>query len=216
MVSSTGSPVRFGSTLRMSRPRPFWFEIDASSVWTGVEARDRHLRSPDFFDVEKFPVIRFKSTGVEVAGSNFMTVHGELTVRDVTRPILLQAALFGPMQYHDETGSYTTMAFSAAATRQPGRFRHDVEQSFRPRDFMVGKHIELLWMRKPICCWKPERSRPTVNRVRAGCCAGCGWSDSSHSLAGCNDKRLRDKRHRPKKARPERGETAFQQASGRI
>ncbi len=118
-------------------------EIDASSLWTGVEARDRHLRSPDFFDVEKFPVIRFKSTAVEVAASNVMKVHGELTIRDITRPILLHAAWFGPMQYQDETGSYTTMGFSATAYAKREDFGMTWNNHFGPGNFMVGKHIEL-------------------------------------------------------------------------
>ena len=118
-------------------------EIDASSVWTGVEARDRHLRSPDFFDVDQFPVIRFESTSVEIAGSNFMKVHGELTVRNITRPILLHAAFFGPMLYQDETGSYTTMGFSATATVNREDFGMTWNNEFGPGNFMVGKHIEL-------------------------------------------------------------------------
>jgi polyisoprenoid-binding protein YceI len=118
-------------------------EIDASGLWTGVEARDRHLRSPDFFDVEKFPVIRFKSTGAEVVASNFMKVHGELTVRDVTRPILLHAAWFGPLQYQDETGSYTTMGFSATAAVNREDFGMKWNNDFGRERFMVGKHIEL-------------------------------------------------------------------------
>ena len=118
-------------------------EIDASSLWTGVEARDRHLRSPDFFDVEQFPVIRFKSTGVEVESSNFMKVNGDLTIRGITRPILLHAAWFGPMQYQDETGSYTTMGFSAAASVNREDFGMMWNNHFGHGRFMVGKHIGL-------------------------------------------------------------------------
>jgi polyisoprenoid-binding protein YceI len=118
-------------------------EIDAASLWTGVEARDRHLRSPDFFDVGKYPVIRFRSTRVEVESSNFMKVHGELTIRVVTRPVLLHAAWFGPMQYQDETGSYTTMGFSATAMLNREDFGMTWNNYFGRERFMAGKHIEL-------------------------------------------------------------------------
>jgi polyisoprenoid-binding protein YceI len=63
--------------------------IDASSVDTGIPQRDAHLRSADFFDVEKFPVLRFRSKRIEkLAGAHYRIV-GELTVRDVTREVAL-------------------------------------------------------------------------------------------------------------------------------
>lgn len=54
---------------------------------------DEHLRSADFFDAEKFPNITFKSTKVEAAGENKLKVAGDLTVRDVTRPVVLDVTL---------------------------------------------------------------------------------------------------------------------------
>jgi polyisoprenoid-binding protein YceI len=64
-------------------------EIDAASIDTRQEQRDAHLRSADFFDVERFPAIRFSSTRVERGGGDDFKVHGELTIRDVTRPVVL-------------------------------------------------------------------------------------------------------------------------------
>ena len=63
-------------------------EIDVTSVSTHQEQRDAHLRSADFFDVEKFPAIRFESTSIERDGDHF-DVHGNLTIRDVTRAVVL-------------------------------------------------------------------------------------------------------------------------------
>ncbi|MGH7286183.1 MAG: YceI family protein [Polyangiaceae bacterium] len=63
--------------------------IDAASIETGVEDRDRHVRSADFFDVEKFPKVTFRSTAVERGDDTFFRMRGELTIRDVTRPVLL-------------------------------------------------------------------------------------------------------------------------------
>jgi polyisoprenoid-binding protein YceI len=69
--------------------------IDASSIDTGTAQRDDHLRSADFFDVEHFPQIRFRGTKIEkVAGENYR-LTGELTIRDVTRPIALDVEYGG-------------------------------------------------------------------------------------------------------------------------
>ena len=63
--------------------------IDASSVDTRVEMRDNDLRSPNFFDVAKYPTLTFKSKRVEVAGAGKLKVTGDLTIRDVTRELRL-------------------------------------------------------------------------------------------------------------------------------
>jgi len=60
--------------------------IDAASIDTGIEMRDNHLRSSDFFDVERFPTVAFQSVRVESAGRR-ATVVGRLTVHGVTREI---------------------------------------------------------------------------------------------------------------------------------
>lgn len=69
-------------------------EIDAASIDTREEKRDGHLRSPDFFDVEKFPTITFESTGASSEGDAF-TLNGKLTIHGVTRDIALQVERLG-------------------------------------------------------------------------------------------------------------------------
>lgn len=71
--------------------------IDASSITTGVDFRDNHLRSADLLDVEKFPTLRFRSTGFEQLGEGEYAVTGELTVRDVTKPVVLDVEFFGEL-----------------------------------------------------------------------------------------------------------------------
>jgi polyisoprenoid-binding protein YceI len=66
--------------------------IDAASIHTREERRDAHLRSPDFFDVQRFPTITFRSTKIEKAGSGYK-VTGDLTMHGVTRPVVLDATL---------------------------------------------------------------------------------------------------------------------------
>jgi len=74
-----------------------WVEvtIDASTIDTGTPQRDNHLRSPDFFDVEKFPELRFRSTRVEDLGAGRLRVIGDLTIRETTREIALDADAAG-------------------------------------------------------------------------------------------------------------------------
>jgi len=64
-------------------------QIDASSLVTGDEKRDGHLRSPDFLDVEQFPYITFKSTRVEQVDESHGKLIGDLTIRDVTKQVVL-------------------------------------------------------------------------------------------------------------------------------
>ncbi|MFF1355874.1 YceI family protein [Streptomyces sp. NPDC058297] len=69
--------------------------IKASSIDTGNGMRDGHLKTPDFLDVETFPEITFRSTGLEPAGSDRWTVHGELTLHGVVRPVDLNLSYLG-------------------------------------------------------------------------------------------------------------------------
>ncbi|HLJ29934.1 MAG TPA: YceI family protein [Candidatus Angelobacter sp.] len=63
--------------------------IDATSVDTRVEPRDKDLRSPNFFDVEKFPTITFKSKRVEAAGKGRLKITGDLGIHGVTKEVVL-------------------------------------------------------------------------------------------------------------------------------
>lgn len=69
--------------------------IDVKGIDTQNQKRDDHLRSPDFFDVEKFPTVTFKSTKVEKAGDSKLKVTGDLTMHGVTKSVVLDAELSG-------------------------------------------------------------------------------------------------------------------------
>jgi polyisoprenoid-binding protein YceI len=71
------------------------FTIEAASIDTGTPDRDAHLRSGDFFDVEKYPVITFVSTAIRTAGGDDYDVTGDLTLRGVTKRITLPVAYLG-------------------------------------------------------------------------------------------------------------------------
>ena len=69
-------------------------EIDMTSVSSGDQSRDAHLRSGDFFDVEHHPTATFRSTGLTVEGTT-ATLVGELTVKKITRPVTLAVEYLG-------------------------------------------------------------------------------------------------------------------------
>jgi polyisoprenoid-binding protein YceI len=68
--------------------------IDASSIETGMEARDAHLRSADFFEVDRYPELTFRSTHIEPDGDGY-SIDGDLTIRGVTRQVTLEAEIGG-------------------------------------------------------------------------------------------------------------------------
>ena len=88
-------------------------QIDATSLATGDPNRDGHLLSPDFLDVERYPTINFRSTRVEPAGPGRLKVYGDLTIRDVTREVVLDAEVQG----EGRTPFGTTVAGFSAQTQ---------------------------------------------------------------------------------------------------
>jgi polyisoprenoid-binding protein YceI len=73
------------------------FNAKVTSIDTGVEGRDKHLRTADFFDVEKFPEMTFKSTKIEPRGKSYV-LHGDLTIKGVTKPVALSFTLTGAIK----------------------------------------------------------------------------------------------------------------------
>jgi polyisoprenoid-binding protein YceI len=69
--------------------------VDVESVDTGFRPRDDNLRSADFFDAQKFAQLRFRSTGVKPKGRNRLALEGELEMRGVVRPVVVEAELLG-------------------------------------------------------------------------------------------------------------------------
>jgi polyisoprenoid-binding protein YceI len=97
-------------------------DVDLSSVNTGNETRDNHVRSEDFFHVEKHPTMSFRSTGLRPDGENFL-LDGDLTLRGVTKPVTFRLEVngFGPDAYGG-----TRTGFSATTEIN----RNDWEVSF--------------------------------------------------------------------------------------
>lgn len=86
-------------------------EIDVKTLTTCHPERDEHLLSPDYFDAEKYPKIFFKSNRVEATGGNRAKVTGDLTIRGVRKPIILDSEFFGPVK--SPFSGITCIGFSA-------------------------------------------------------------------------------------------------------
>lgn len=69
--------------------------IEIASVDTGNQKRDDHLRTADFFDAAKYPTMKFRSTAWKKTGENTFDVTGDLTLKDVTKPVTLKVTLLG-------------------------------------------------------------------------------------------------------------------------
>jgi polyisoprenoid-binding protein YceI len=85
--------------------------IDATTVDTGTAMRDNDLKSPNFFDVAKFPTITFKSTKIEQAGAGKLKVTGDLTIHGVTKSVVLDVD--GPSASIKDLWATTRAALSA-------------------------------------------------------------------------------------------------------
>jgi len=90
--------------------------IDAASVDTRVSRRDDDLKSPNFFDVAKFPTISFKSTKITKAGDGKLMVTGDLTIKDVTKEVTLDVT--GPSGVDTHMGTRRGFSASTKINRQ--------------------------------------------------------------------------------------------------
>ena len=118
-----------------SRPRPggTWTTFD-----TGDAQGDAHLCSPEFLDVERFPEIRFRSTGVRPVADNRWEVAGDLTIRDVTRPVTLDVEFCGVAT--DPWGSLRA-AFLASTEINRDEFDVSWNQALEGGGLLVGKGV---------------------------------------------------------------------------
>ena len=115
--------------------------IDATSVWTGVDDRDAHLRSPDFLDVENYPVITFKSTNVNADSNNKAQVNGDLTIRGVTKSVVLDVEFLG--EGRDPFMSRPVLGFSATTKIDREDFGLTWNQALETGGVLVGKDIKI-------------------------------------------------------------------------
>ncbi|HVA64104.1 MAG TPA: YceI family protein, partial [Terriglobales bacterium] len=115
-------------------------EIDAASLDTREPQRDNHLRSADFLEVEKFPLLTFRSTRIEPAGEGF-TMTGDLTIHGVTRPVKLAVEAPGPVA-KDPWGG-TRRGFEAAGELSRKDFGLVYNQALETGGVLVGDKVKL-------------------------------------------------------------------------
>lgn len=115
-------------------------EIDASSIDTNDAERDEHLRSGDFFEVDKFPKISFRSNEIVPAGDNRYTVRGDLTIRGVTKPVELDTTFGGTAT--DPWGN-SKAAFNAQAKLNRKDFGLTWNSVLETGGVLVGDEVDL-------------------------------------------------------------------------
>jgi polyisoprenoid-binding protein YceI len=122
-------------------------EIDVSGLYTGINRRDNHLKSADFFDVEKFPKMSFKSRFIDVVALNNCRVAGDLTIHGVTRSVIFNVQFFGPSRFHDDElkQTYTTFGFRATASINREDFGMMWNIGIEDRGVMVGKYVDIIF-----------------------------------------------------------------------
>lgn len=94
----------------------FEITIESGSINTDLEMRDNHLKSEDMFDVEKFPVISFKSTSLTKIAGNKYKMAGNMTIKGVTKPISLDVTMNGPMAHPNPTNKIPQLGIKATTT----------------------------------------------------------------------------------------------------
>ena len=114
--------------------------IDTTSIDTGVGDRDAHLRSPDFFDVERYPEITFKSTEVARTAGDRLRVTGDLTIKGVARAVVLDVEQLGLVK--DPWGNERA-AFSATTAIDRKDFGLTWNQVLETGGVMVGDRIDI-------------------------------------------------------------------------
>lgn len=111
--------------------------IGAGSITTGVADRDTHLRTGDFLEVEKYPTLTFRGTGLVVGDSGF-TLHGELTIKDVTRELDLEVEFEGVAL---SPWGQEVIGFSARTEIDREEFGITWNQALETGGVMVGRKV---------------------------------------------------------------------------
>ncbi|WP_232664162.1 YceI family protein [Pseudonocardia sp. TRM90224] len=114
-------------------------EIDATSITTGNDQRDNHIRSADFFEVETHPTWTFRSSAVREDGGDLF-LDGDLTIKGVTRPVSLELEVngFGPDAYGG-----TRAGFSAATSINRNDYGVDIAMPLDGGGVVVGEKIQI-------------------------------------------------------------------------
>jgi polyisoprenoid-binding protein YceI len=114
--------------------------VDATSLNTNNADRDNHIRSADFLEVDEYPTLEFRSTGLRSQGGDEYALHGDLTVHGVTRPVTFQLELNGFTK--DPFGGYRT-GFSAVTDISRSDFGVSINVPMEGGGVVVGDKIQI-------------------------------------------------------------------------
>jgi polyisoprenoid-binding protein YceI len=114
--------------------------IEAGSLQSNLEQRDQHLKSEDFLNVERWPTITFRSTAFRHVGGRSFELHGDLTVKDITRPVTLQGEFLGTA-----VNPFGKVSAGFTASTRLDREDYDMtwNMALEAGGFLVGKTVEI-------------------------------------------------------------------------
>ena len=115
------------------------FTVDVNSINTDNERRDGHLKSDDFFNAEKFPQMKFESTSFKPLGNNKYQLNGNLTIRDVTKPITFDVTYGGSIK----TQQGAKAGFKAKATVNRFDYNLKWDRATEAGSLVVAKDVEI-------------------------------------------------------------------------
>ncbi len=115
-------------------------EVKTASIQTNVEQRDEHLKSEDFLNVERWPVMTFDSTAIRHTGGRGFEIDGQLTIRDVTRPVTLIGEYLGT---GTNPSGKTVLAATARATLKREDWNVSWNMVLETGGFLVSREVEL-------------------------------------------------------------------------
>ena len=115
--------------------------IEAASIQTRDDQRDAHLKSPDFFDVEKFPTLAFKSKDISIVRGDELSVEGDLTIHGVTRKVRFRVE--GPTPPARDPWGNTRVAISASTKINRKDFGLTWNAALETGGILVGEEVTI-------------------------------------------------------------------------
>ncbi|MDQ6812201.1 MAG: YceI family protein [Bacteroidota bacterium] len=116
------------------------FAVDVNSLSTDNDMRDKHLKSDDFFNAEKFPAMKFQSTSFTPSGGNKYKLAGNLTIRDVTKPVVFDVTFGGTVNNMGKTKA----GFKAKTSINRFDYNLKWDKATETGGLVVSKEVELV------------------------------------------------------------------------
>ena len=116
------------------------FSVDVNSINTDNEKRDGHLKSDDFFAADKYPQMKFVSTSIKPVGDNKYKLAGDLTIRDVTKPVVFDLTYGGSVA----AMGTTKLGFKAKTTINRFDYNLKWDKATEGGGLVVSKEVNIL------------------------------------------------------------------------